>query len=60
MLKKKIASVLTAAIRLCPKCGTRCTLSATESVTKCIKCGTIVNTNSGNIALSKSNDNEEK
>ncbi len=59
MLKKKIASVLTAAIRLCPKCGTRCTLSV-KPVTKCPKCSTIVNTDDENTTLSKSNDNEEK
>lgn len=42
MLKKKIASVLTAAIRNCPKCGKQVSLSATIKETVCPKCQTIV------------------
>jgi len=42
MLKKKIASILTAVVRLCPKCGARNNLSV-EAITKCSKCGAIVN-----------------
>lgn len=41
MLKKKVASVLTTVVRICPGCGARCTLSPT-TITKCAKCGEIV------------------
>lgn len=41
MLKKKVASILTTVIRMCPSCGARCTLSP-KTITKCTKCGVVV------------------
>lgn len=41
MLKKKIATIITAATRLCNKCGKTVTLSTTDDKTIC-KCGEVV------------------
>ena len=41
MLKKKIAAIITAATRLCSKCGKTVTLSTTDDKTIC-KCGEVV------------------
>lgn len=41
MIKKKIATTITAVTRLCPKCGKTVTLSITDDKTIC-KCGEVV------------------
>lgn len=42
MLKKKIATTLTAVTRLCPKCGKQVKLSPKKATTKCPGCNAIV------------------
>jgi len=41
MLKKRIASTITAATRLCPGCGATITLATTDNKTIC-KCGEVI------------------
>jgi predicted RNA-binding Zn-ribbon protein involved in translation (DUF1610 family) len=42
MLKKKVATIITASVRLCSKCGKTVAISAIDNKTPCPKCGAVV------------------